>query len=118
MTARSACGIANGAGENGVEQDAPLRVRACVNVSLGDGDDTLNIHGVSARLGATVHAGDGNDTVDARHSRLLGLSVLGDDGEDHVIADDLHARFFSVFAATETTRSKSLTLHSWPSPPC
>jgi hypothetical protein len=73
--------------------DGPVsfrQVRRSLNVNLGDGDDSLDISHVKLLRGLNVNLGEGNDTLNVDHVKtLLRTSTLaGGEGDDDIQISD------------------------------
>jgi hypothetical protein len=79
-----------------VDLEASLHVRGGAHVELGDGNDELDVNGVRVHTFASVHGGDGDDDIRVNHSAALGLVIAGQDGDDTVSLDGVHARFLGL----------------------
>ena len=55
-----------------------------ISVSLGDGDDQIDIKGVVLALPLEVVGGNGNDFIEVSNSRTRGVSISGNAGDDVV----------------------------------
>jgi hypothetical protein len=85
----------------GVRDDAledELRVRKGIHVNLGSGNDYVALVQAATHTVIGVNGGLGDDTIKARLTRSGAFAVLGGDGADAVLLDDIQARHAGVHA--------------------
>jgi hypothetical protein len=92
----------------GQDSSVPSLQLRSIRVDLGSGNDMLAMNSVHARTHVSVIAGDGDDTIDARHSNVLGMVVNGGEGIDDVAIDSLDAAFLSISTGAGSDHVKAV----------
>jgi hypothetical protein len=92
--------------------DANLNIIDNIHINLGDGNDVVNIDGLTGQT-VTIDLGTGNDTVNigdkvANLGAIQGnISVNGGYGSDTLIVNDKHSSFLESWNVSGSTISRS-----------